>query len=247
MTVKIGVAVALVGLATLFTVVHLRTEWLLRSRLLMSTPNAIIDDAQLRAYALRIGRPVYQGRCLVCHGPELQGDARRGIPNLADRDWLYGTGRVGEIERVVLYGIRAGHSKTLNAASMPAFATPNPYLRYKIEPLRPDELDDVAGLIYSFQHPGSVAADTVRRGLAVYRGKGLCFDCHSDHANGDPAIGAPNLVDAIWLHGDGSLDSIRESIARGQGGVCPPWIGRLDPGQIRSVAVFVNTFNATRK
>jgi len=166
------------------------------------------------------------------------------VPDLTDQDWLYGSGRVGEIERIILYGIRSGDSRAQNLASMPAFATANPYPRYRIEPLTPGEMHDITELIYSFQHPREVDAAAVARGTALYHGKGYCFDCHSDHAKGDSAIGAPNLTDQIWLIGDGSKPSIARIIGHGLAGVCPGWHGRLASETIRAIAVYVHSRQA---
>ena len=72
----------------------------------------------------------YAQHCASCHGAHLEGDRTRAVPNLADNDWLYGTGRVSEIEHVILYGIRSGNSKGWDLAQMPAFATAHPYKLY---------------------------------------------------------------------------------------------------------------------
>jgi len=235
-----GIAAAALGILAAFIVVfHFHRMQLLKARLLMANPDNIPGGAELLRYAVPRGRYAFGEHCAGCHGENLQGDRSKGIPNLVDADWLYGSGRVGEIERIVLYGIRAGHSKTQKFADMPAFASANPYARYRIEPLNPREIGDVASLLYSFQHPESADAPTVARGTEIYHGKGFCFDCHSDHAKGDSAIGAPNLTDNVWLYGDGSLDSITTEISRGSAGVCPQWIARLPPETIRAVAVYV--------
>jgi cytochrome c oxidase cbb3-type subunit 3 len=234
------VCVGFVILAATLLALRLQHLHVLKTRLLTTQPDAIADDGELKAFALPRGERGYADHCANCHGLELHGDRRRGVPDLVDKDWLYGSGRVGEIERVVMYGVRSGMSKSLNQAAMPAFATPEPYARYKIDPLSPTDIEAVAALLYSFQHPTAVDPALVARGAAVYHGKGLCFDCHADHAKGDAAIGAPNLTDAIWLYGDGSVKSIRHSIERGLGGVCPTWAARLSPDVIRAIAVYVN-------
>jgi cytochrome c oxidase cbb3-type subunit III len=227
--------------------ISLRETRALEARFMTATPESIASDAALMRFAMPRGRAIYQEHCSACHGADLRGDPRKGVPNLIDMDWLYGTGRVGEIERIVLYGIRAGHSKTQNFASMPAFAKPVPYARYKLEPLKPAQVDDVTALIYSFQHSAAVDAATLKRGSDVYHGPGNCFDCHADHASGDSAIGAPNLVDDIWLYGDGSQASIKAGIAGGLAGVCPQWVSRLSAEDIRAVSVFVHASNADSK
>jgi cytochrome c oxidase cbb3-type subunit III len=231
----VGVLIALAGCAGYFA--HVRS---LQARLLMADPDDIVKDAQLMSFALPRGRSAFVDHCSSCHGATLAGDAIKGVPNLSDRDWLYGAGRVSEIERIVLYGIRSGYAKGWNLASMPAFATPNPYKRYRIEPLTPRDLDDITAFVMAFQQP-TVDASSVERGAKIYHKDGQCFDCHGDDARGDPAIGAPDLTDKIWLYGDGSRASIHHSIARGLAGTCPAWIGRIPFATIRAIAVYINS------
>jgi cytochrome c oxidase cbb3-type subunit 3 len=49
-----------------------------------------------------LGRSVFQSKCAVCHGPELQGSIG---PNLTDDYWLYGQGALPDISRVVREGV----------------------------------------------------------------------------------------------------------------------------------------------
>ena len=217
----------------------------IRARLMIANPDGIAGDGNLNRYALSEGRRGFAAHCASCHGQRLEGDRQLGIPNLTNGDWLYGTGRVSEIERIILYGIRSGHPKAWNLASMPAYATPNPYKAYKIEPLTPRDLNDVAAYLYAFRHK-SPDPDAVARGARVFSKAGQCFDCHGPDAKGDSAIGAPNLTDATWLYGDGSLPGITLSIAYGRAGACPPWIDRLAPATIRAIAVYVHSAGAAK-
>jgi cytochrome c oxidase cbb3-type subunit 3 len=213
-----------------------------RTRLLMADPDTIWKQPALQRYAVSAGRSAYRDRCASCHGANLGGDSRRGIADLAHGRWLYGSGRVAELEHTILYGIRSGNPKSWNLASMPAFATPNPYAAYTMTPLTPGELEDVAAYVYGFRHaPTDFAAE--ERGSRVFHKNGFCFDCHGQDGKGDPAIGAPDLTDSIWLYGDGSMQSIASSIAHGRAGACPPWIDRLPAATIRAIAVFVNDFS----
>jgi cytochrome c oxidase cbb3-type subunit III len=216
-----------------------RQHSLLVARLLRADPDAPLGDRALLNYAQATGRNAFNDHCASCHGQNLRGDPKRGIPNLIDKDWLYGTGRVSEIERVVLYGIRSGLSKSLDFVSMPAFGTANPYARNKLEPLTPAQIRDVASFLYSYQHPDDIDAATKVRGAAVFQGPGYCYECHSSDAQGDAAVGAPNLTDAIWLYGDGSRPSIEIAIERGLSGYCPGWRSRLSPQVIRAIAIYV--------
>jgi cytochrome c oxidase cbb3-type subunit 3 len=58
-------------------------------------------------------------------------------------------------------------------------------------------------------------------------------------------IGAPNLIDGVWLYGTGTREDIYDIIARGRAGICPPWIQQLDPTTIRALAVLVYTASHT--
>jgi cytochrome c oxidase cbb3-type subunit 3 len=161
------------------------------------------------------------------------------VPDLADAEWLYGTGGTSEVEQTILYGIRSGHHRARNFADMPAFATQTPYRRYAIESLAPGEIDDVIQYLFAAQHrPADRAAAT--RGYGLFNAKGQCADCHTNDLRGDNYIGAPDLLDSKRLYGDGSAASLYETIAYGRAGVCPAWTGRLSALQIRALAVYIH-------
>ncbi len=197
-------------------------------------------NPRLSALAQKIATPVFHARCAGCHGDNLQGDRAKGVPNLTAGHWLYGFGEVSEIERTITYGIRSGRPKHWDLASMPAFGTATPYAKYHIEPLKPDEIRELAEYIVSLS--GKTADhDTAARGHALYMGRGLCFDCHAENAGGDPAVGAPSLTGETWLYGDGTRDDLFQSIAHGHAGVCPGWTGQADATAIRALAVYIYT------
>lgn len=218
-------------------VVHGRAQ---EARFLRTFADSIPADPQLSEYGRTRGAAAFQENCAACHGEKMQGDRHRGVPNLTDEQRLFGTGRVSEIERIVLYGIRSGNSKGWGLASMPAFANPEPYQRYEIATLLPREIDDLTAYLLAFQHKAADAA-AVQRGAQLFTGaeRGGCSDCHGADARGDADIGAPDLTDSDWLMGDGTQQSIYDAIAFGMGGHCPAWIGKLPPATIRSLAVYV--------
>jgi cytochrome c oxidase cbb3-type subunit 3 len=208
-------------------------------QLLRADPDALPADATLLGFAMRRGQPLFAARCAVCHGVLGSGDAARGIPDLTDNDWLYGTGRPSEIEKVIDYGIRSRNPKAWNLAVMPAYARPQPNPADKnIQPLTPGEIHDVIEFLLRQQGRQADPA-AVSGGAAVFMGNGGCYDCHSVDAKGDSAIGAPNLSDAISLYGDGSRDALYMSIAYGRQGVCPAWINRANAASIRELALYV--------
>jgi cytochrome c oxidase cbb3-type subunit 3 len=210
----------------------------LRARLLRVDADGVAQDAELLSFAMSYARPVYEHNCAGCHGDRMQGDPGYGVPGLGKHDWLYGEGRANEIERTILFGIRASNGRTLNFADMPAYARAEPYKRYKIEPLGPQEITDVVTFLVV---AGGRAGDTeaAKRGAQIFSDKGQCFDCHASDAKGDAAIGAPNLLGNTWLHGNGSFQDIYNVVAEGSSGTCPAWFQRLSAVDIRALALLL--------
>jgi cytochrome c oxidase cbb3-type subunit 3 len=209
------------------------------ARLLRSFADANPGDPELVRWAVSRATPVYKSRCASCHGADMTGDPKIGAANLVDSDWLFGTGRVGEIEQTILYGIRSGDIRSKNQADMPAFARAKPYKRYAIPTLSDAEIDSVADYVLSLQGRPAPAA-SIEAGKALYRDRAQCFDCHENDAKGDSFIGSPNLTDKVWLYGDGSFASFKKSVAHGRAGVCPAWFDKLKPAVIRALAVLIH-------
>jgi len=90
-------------------------------------------------------------------------------------------------------------------------------------------------------------------GDSVYHGQvgsGTCAGCHGSDARGTPL--GPDLTSGRWLWGDGSLDAIANTIARGvpapkeHTGVMPPMGGaQLTPVQVRAAAAYVYALSHT--
>jgi cytochrome c oxidase cbb3-type subunit 3 len=211
----------------------------LEGRLLRADPNAIPGTAALMGFARGRGEALFEAHCAACHGTRGQGDTGRGIPNLSDTDWLYGTGLVSDIEQVIKYGIRSYHPKAWSLATMPAYATARPSARdARMPPLSPGNIRDLVEFLIREQG-GSADGAAAARGAGLYAGAAGCYDCHAMDAKGDSAIGAPNLTDRVTLYGDGSRESLSMSIAYGRHGMCPAWVTRIGPAGIREVAIFV--------
>jgi cytochrome c oxidase cbb3-type subunit 3 len=232
--------VALVVVVVAGLAIHRHREY---AKLLRTEPDVEAADPALVRFATAQAKPIYQRECASCHGADMKGDPARGVPSLADNDWLYGEGRVPEIEKTILYGIRSGHPKTWNLAEMPGFGKPVPAATYKTQPLQPQEIRDLVDYLrFLADKPADKEAAT--RGVKLFSDRGQCFDCHGEDARGDPAIGAPNLIDDIWLYGDGSPQSVYDSIAHGHHGACPAWTRRLSAGEIRALAVYLHTVSS---
>ena len=236
------IVVLLIALIAIGTAVALHREQLV-GQLLRADPDSIPTNAGLMEFALGRGKSGYRSHCASCHGEQGQGDAARGVPNLTDHDWLYGSGEVSDIERVVDYGIRSANPQAWNLAIMPAYAKAQPSkTEPKIPPLKPGEIRDVIEFLRYLQKQNADPA-AVSRGAAVFSNTGGCYDCHGADAQGDSAIGAPNLTDRITLYGDGSAAALFDSIAHGRQGLCPAWVSKIGPAAVREIALYVNTLS----
>jgi cytochrome c oxidase cbb3-type subunit 3 len=76
--------------------------------------------------------------------------------------------------------------------------------------------------------------------MKALRGKekfGICASCHGADGKGNQSIGAPNLTDHIWLHGE-SFEGIVHRITYGINNEMPAWNDRLTPEQIHLVSLY---------
>jgi cytochrome c oxidase cbb3-type subunit III len=191
----------------------------------------IEKDPALLAFAQAQGRAVFANNCAPCHGVGAAG--AKGYPNLNDDDWLWGA-TVTEIQRVIAYGVRSGHSEA-HESTMPAFG--------KNGILKPDAILAVANYVRS------LSGLAVRPDADLAIGKKIfadtCSSCHGDDATGNQELGAPNLADRIWLYGSDEA-AVVDTITDGRSGVMPAWVGRLDPATINALAVYVHTLGGGR-
>jgi cytochrome c oxidase cbb3-type subunit 3 len=196
-------------------------------RILNASYKEIVDDPQLRDFAYAAGQAAFGDNCRTCHGAG--GAGAPGYPSLADDVWIWG-GALPDIEHAITYGIRSGHPDARNSA-MPAFG------RDGILPA--NEIDDVTNYVISISAASKrleVDATAAARGAIVYEAQ--CAICHGTDGRGQRALGAPSLVDDIWLYG-GSKDEIKYQIELGRGGVMPNWDRRFDPATIRALSIYV--------
>jgi cytochrome c oxidase cbb3-type subunit 3 len=168
--------------------------------------------------AQKIGKRLYASYCAACHGADAGGAL--GFPDLTDDDWLYG-GDPEVIEISILEG-RAG--------VMPPWEGV----------LNPQDLADVTAYVrgLSGSHVDSPAAG---RGKAVFGQS--CAVCHGAEGRGNPAFGAPNLTDVIWLYG-GSERRVAESIAKGRQGRMPEHDDFLGNAKAHVLAAYVYSLSA---
>ena len=216
--------------------------------LMMRTdPDVILNTPRLRDIALKRGRQVFAENCASCHGADAKGSRSKAIPDMTDDDYLYGQNTPSEIEQIVLHGIRAGDTKGWNLADMPGFAKAIPYTREKLPPLTPGQIGDLIAFLRAANGNGDYDQARVDRGRTMFTTTAGCWDCHGGDGSGDPAIGAPNLVDGKWLKGNGSEADIRHTLERGLAGVSPAFFHRLPAYDARVVSVYVASLHPPAK
>jgi cytochrome c oxidase cbb3-type subunit 3 len=164
--------------------------------------------------ARQMGQRLFLTYCAQCHGSDAGGSV--GFPSLKDRDWLYG----GEPE-----AIRASILEGRNGMMPPMGAALG------------GEEDARDVMHYVFRLSGR-AFDGIRASRGKARFDTICAACHTEKGTGNPQIGAPNIVDDIWLHG-ASDAAILESITKGRKGVMPAHKGFLDEGKVHLLTAYV--------
>ena len=188
-------------------------------------------DAELMQYANSAGASVFRAWCAQCHGSGGAGVQASGYPNLLDDDWLWG-GAIDDIAWTITHGIRNEQSPDANWSEMPAFG----------EILEEDELANMVQYVLQLSgqdHDATMASAAGELFLDQ------CSACHGEAGMGDPTLGAPNLVDAIWLYG-GDEETLTETITYSRFGVMPAWSEEYRPGQgltqaeINAVAAYVH-------
>lgn len=163
--------------------------------------------------AKSLGRELFLNNCAGCHGADARGAV--GFPDLADSDWLYG----GTPEAIVA-SVTAGRR-----GAMPGFNGA----------LQPHALNALTQFLPRWSDP---KLDPGTRADALKQFAITCAACHGADGRGNPALGAPNLTDGVWLYG-GTPDRVRESILFGRTGGMPAHGELLSAEDIRLVAAYV--------
>lgn len=159
------------------------------------------------------GQRLFLNNCAQCHGADGQGS--KGFPNLTDADWLYG-GDPATIKTTLLAG-RNGVMPPLGAA------------------MGADGTKDVANYVRSLS---GLANDSLRtaRGRDLYAAN--CVACHGPEGKGNPALGAPNLTDKVWLYGS-SEATIIETVTKGRLNQMPAFKDLLGESRVHVLSAYV--------
>ncbi|TRW99556.1 cytochrome-c oxidase, cbb3-type subunit III [Paracoccus sp. M683] len=181
-----------------------------------------VDDPA-HQFGVAGGAAVFRANCSQCHGAGAAG--AKGYPNLLDDDWLWG-GTLDDVEYTVRHGIRNDADPDARFSQMPAFG----------ELLSREEIADTTEHVLALSGQDHDAA-MAGRGQQVFADN--CAVCHADDGTGDPAQGAPDLTDAIWLYG-GAREVVAETIEKARFGVMPAWGPRLTEAEIKAVTLYVH-------
>jgi len=169
---------------------------------------------------MAIGERIFMNNCAQCHGSDARGS--KGFPNLTDTDWLHG-GTPDKIKETITLG-RIGVMPPMAAAVGSA-----------------DDVKNVAHYVLSLSNSPH---DSVRAQLGKSK-FAACAACHGMDGKGNPAMGAPNLTDGVWLYGS-SEATIIEGITKGRhadgGGGRTPMPAHKDTlgaGKVQILAAYV--------
>ncbi|HYJ99746.1 MAG TPA: cytochrome-c oxidase, cbb3-type subunit III [Burkholderiaceae bacterium] len=174
----------------------------------MNAPQLATD-----AKAMRIGERLFINNCSQCHGSDARGS--KGFPDLTDTDWLYG-GSHEKIVETIMQG-RRGVMPPMAAAVGGA-----------------DDVRNVAQYVLSL-------SGSPHNAFAAQAGKAkfsACAACHGVNGKGNPALGAADLTDKVWLHGWGE-QAVVDMIQRGKDNQMPAHADKLTAEQIRVLAAYV--------
>ena len=163
--------------------------------------------------AMAIGERLFMNNCAQCHGSDARGG--KSFPNLTDGDWLHG-GTPDKIKETISNG-RIGVMPPMAAAVGNA-----------------EDVRNVANYVLSLS--GS-PHDAVKASLGKSKFV-ACAACHGMDGKGNPALGAPNLSDDIWLHGWGEA-AIVNIVNNGKHNEMPAQKDKLTETQIAVLASYV--------
>ena len=171
------------------------------------------QDVARDPQAMAIGERLFMNNCAQCHGSDARGS--KGFPNLTDGDWLHG-GAPEKILETLTKG-RIGNMPPMAAAVG-----------------TPDDVKNVAHYVLSLS--GS-PHDSLRASLGKAKFV-ACAACHGMDGKGNPALGAPNLSDDIWLHGYGE-NAIIAMVNNGKMNQMPAQADKLSAAQIHVLSAYV--------
>ena len=185
----------------------------MRDRYVALPIEEIASDPAVR----KMGMRMFGNNCAQCHGADAKGSY--GFPNLTDGDWIYG-GDPETIKATLING---------RQAAMPAWGSI----------LGDQGIADVTKYVLSLNGREADEAQ-VAAGAKVF--ETYCVACHAADGTGNPALGAPNLANGIWLYG-GTEEQIAHSLRAGRNGHMPSFKDTLSEDKIHILTAYVYGLN----
>jgi len=165
-----------------------------------------VEALKADAAAMETAGRLFRQNCAMCHGSD--GRGATGFPNLADDSWQWG----GSHEQIMAT-LQNGR-----IAAMPSWEAP----------LGEDGVREVVAYVRQLSGQES---DAQLASAGQARFQMFCVACHGVDGTGNPAVGAPNLTDDIWLYG--------YAVRKGRNGQMPAFGETLSEERRKLLAAYV--------
>lgn len=175
--------------------------------------NSSIEELQSRTEIMDAAQDLFNQNCSACHGYQAQGQANL-FPNLVDDEWQWGNSPE-QIEQSIRDG-RKGVMMSWQAM------------------LNDDGVEKLSDYVLT-----SLGKENAEAHAGHTQYSQLCVACHGANGEGNVMMGAPNLVNDVWLYG-GSKEAVKESIGKGRNGEMPAFGKRLNDVQIKMLVAWLN-------
>lgn len=185
--------------------------------------DGILKNPELVARVNGTANQLFGDNCAGCHGRSAAGGP--GFPSLIDDAWLWG-GDADTVMETLRVGINSTHPET-RWAQMLAFG------RDGILPR--DDIRKVVDYVQSLSGTDA-PADRIADGAEIFANN--CASCHGDDGAGIMDLGAPNLIDDIWIYG-GDDEAMYDTIWDGRQGWMPAWEDRMSETERKILAVYL--------
>jgi len=166
--------------------------------------------------AMALAAQLFDAHCASCHAPGAEG---RGVMDLR-----HGTFNYGSTEDAVRTTISQGRISVM------------PDMGHSLGEV---DLGQLVAFVQSLSFEASLSS-YAERGKLLFAAN--CAKCHGPEGQGDTALGAPNLADGYWQHGD-SMMNIRLVITRGTEAECPGFGDAPTPAETELLTAYVLELN----
>ena len=172
-----------------------------------------IEELQQNDELMQSAHRLFTQNCTACHGADGKGQAM-AFPDLMDNEWQWGNA-IADIDHSIRYGRKAvmvGWQAVLGDKGV----------------------TQVANYVKAMSSLNDQPIDT--KGMELYQQ--FCIACHGMEGEGNPALGAPSLMDDVWLYGN-SDEQLHHSIAIGRNGHMPAFENRLGDMEIKMLVAWL--------